>query len=59
MIHDPCYPGNILHTFTENTSVKRHNVSQLKTISGPLITIPGKDKIPKNSKILDIRKAQS
>ena len=49
--NDPCYPGNILHIFAENTPVKRHNDNQLKHIPGQLITIPAKDEVPKNSKI--------
>ena len=56
---DPCYPGNILHIFAENTPAKRHNDNQLKHIPEQLITIPAKDEVPKNSKILDIREAQN
>ena len=54
--NDPCYPGNILHIFAENTPVKKHNDNQLKQIPGQLITIPAKDEVPKNSKISDIQK---
>ena len=38
--NDPCYPGNILHIFSESAPVKRHNNNQLKYIPGHLITIP-------------------
>ena len=56
---DPCYLDNILHIFAENAPVKRHNDHHLKHILEQLITIPAKDEVPKNSKILDIREAQN
>ena len=46
--NDPGYSGNILHIF-----------QKLKHIPGQLIAIPGKDQIPKNSKISDIREVQN
>ena len=58
--NDSCYPGNILqHIFVENAPVKRHNDNNLKHIPGQLITIPAKDEVLKNSKILDITETQN
>ena len=57
--NDLRYPGNILHIFTENAPVKRHNDNQLKHIPGQLIAIPAKDEVSKNSKISDIKEAQN
>ena len=56
--NNPCYPGNILHSFAENGPVKRYYANQLKQVPGRLITIPAKDEIPKNSKMSDIWEAQ-
>ena len=57
--YDTSYPGNVLHIFEENAPVKRHNDNRLKHIPGKLITIPAKDEVPKNSKIVDVREAQN
>ena len=45
--------------FLQKMPQLKGNVNQLKHIPGQLITIPAKDEVPKNSKILDIREAQN
>lgn len=45
--------------FGENVPVKGHNDNQLKQMPRKLITIPAKDKVPKNSKISDVRETKS
>ena len=45
--------------FLQKMSQLKDNDNQLKHIPGQLITIPAKDEVPKNSKILDIREAQN
>ena len=45
--------------FLQKMPQLKDSISQLKHIPGQVITIPAKDEVPKNSKILDIREAQN
>ena len=47
------YPEHVVHTFTENKPVKRHNETQLNNLDSQLVFIEAIDEFLKNINVLD------